>query len=193
MPMPRQPYLTGHYYHIYNRGAHRFPIFREPENYRFVQGKLRRYSQEFALTLISYCLMPNHYHFLVRQDGEHRAGLLPQRVFNSYSKAYNKRYDHCGTLFEGSYRVRHVRLLPDLLHMCRYIHGNPPKARLVRDAADWPFSNYLEWIGERDDILVDREFIASHFSSPQAYRRFLLAYLERPRTRFPRHQPGCAV
>jgi hypothetical protein len=109
MPIPRPAYLPGHYYHIYNRGAHRKSIFKEPANFLFVQRKIKQYSQQFKLTVIAYCLMPNHYHLLIRQDGEFRAGLLPQHVFNSYSKAYNKRYDHSGTLFEGNYRVKVIQ------------------------------------------------------------------------------------
>ena len=106
---PRRPtYVSGHYYHIYNRGAHRVSIFREEDNYHFVLCKVKKYLAELALSVIAYCLMPNHYHFLVRQDGENRAGLLPQRVFNSYSKAYNRRYEHSGTLFQGPYQVIHV-------------------------------------------------------------------------------------
>ncbi|MFQ5615084.1 MAG: transposase [Anaerolineales bacterium] len=100
----RPPYLPGHYYHIYNRGAHGVSIFREKDNYLFVLRKVKKYLREFSLTIIAYCLMLNHYHFLVRQDDKHKAGLLPQRVFNSYSKAYNKRYGHSGTLFEAHTR-----------------------------------------------------------------------------------------
>jgi putative transposase len=101
MPQPRPAYLPGQFYHFYNRGCRRLPIFREAENYLFVLRKIKKYTQEFDLKLIAYCLMPNHYHFLVQQAGKSAAGLLPQRVFNSYSKAFNKRYQHSGTLFEG--------------------------------------------------------------------------------------------
>jgi len=68
-----------------NRGRSRLSIFRELDNYLFVMDKLQRYQREFNLAVIASCLLPNHYHFLVRQDGEHRASLLPQRIFNSYS------------------------------------------------------------------------------------------------------------
>ena len=85
---PRRPeYLSHHYYHVYNRGAGKHPIFREGENYVFVLRRMKEYLRALELTAIAYCLMPNHYHFLIRQDGEHAAGLLPQRVFNSYTKA----------------------------------------------------------------------------------------------------------
>jgi REP element-mobilizing transposase RayT len=159
-------YQPGHIYHIYNRGASREIIFREEENYVFVLRKIKRYVQELALTLIAYCLMPNHYHLLVRQDGQERAGLLPQRVFNGYTKAYNKRYDHSGTLFQGPYRAIHLEDESHLLHLCRYIHANPVKDGLASAPEDWPYSNYLEWTGERPGTLVDRAFpIAGRLSS----------------------------
>jgi putative transposase len=125
--------------------------------------------------------MPNHYHFLIRQDGEESAGLLPQRVFNSYSKAYNKRYEHSGTLFEGNYKVTLVEDEAHLLHLCRYIHANPVKHGLVADVAEWPYSNYLEWMGERDGTLVDRAFVKEHFQTPKTYRAFVLDYLRERR------------
>ena len=138
---------------------------------------MKAYCREFGLAPIAHCLLPNHYHWLIRQDGEQRAGLLPQRVFNSYSKAYNKRYEHSGTLFEGNYRVKPVESDRYLLHLCRYIHANPVIHGLVDDPADWPFSNYLEWTGERDGTLIDREFARAHFPEPEEYCRFVAEYI----------------
>lgn len=178
MPQKRPEYLPGHYYHFYNRGAHKVSIFREPDNYLFVLQKMRKYVAEFKLTMIAYCLMPNHYHFLTRQDAKHAAGLLPQRVFNSYSKAYNKRYGHSGTLFEDNYKVKPIQTSSYLLHLCRYIHGNPVKDGLVDNPADWPYSNYLDWIGERNGALIDRDFIQSQFGNAQEYKKFLFQYLQ---------------
>lgn len=145
MPQKRPAYLPGQYYHFYNREAHRVSIFKELDNYLFVLRKIKKYTIEFRLTMIAYCLMPNHYHFLIRQDGEQTAGLLPQRVKSSH-----------------------------LLQLCRYIHGNPVKDGLVADPADWPYSNYLEWIGQRDGKLYDPEFVQMNFSSAKDYRVFVL-------------------
>jgi putative transposase len=177
MPSQRPAYLPGGTYHLYNRGAHKASIFREADNYLFVLRKVKHYCQALALTPVAYCLMPNHYHVLVRQDGEHRAGLLPQRVFNSYTKAFNKRYGRSGTLFEGNYKVLAVEEESHLLHLCRYIHANPVKGGLVADPADWPYSNYREWVGERDGRLVDRAFVRAHFDSPGRYRAFVAEFL----------------
>ena len=93
MPSARKNYVTwlpGHYYHIYNRGARQKTIFPDAETYVFALRRIKEYSQVLSITIIAYCLLPNHYHFLVRQEDETPAGLLLQRVFNSYTKAYNK-------------------------------------------------------------------------------------------------------
>ena len=177
--MPVRPvYTQGGYYHFYNRGAHRVSIFREPENYVFVLQKLKQYCRELTLTPIAYCLLPNHYHFLIRQDGEQASGLLPQRIFNSYSKAYNKRYEHSGTLFESQYKVITVHTESYILNVCRYIHANPVKHGIVNDLREWPYSNYLEWIGERTGTLVDRDFIRLYYPTPEAYRETIQVYLQ---------------
>jgi len=173
----RPPFVQGHIYHIYNRGAGGELIFREEENYFYVIDRIKRYSYAFELSIIAYCLMPNHYHFLIRQHGEDRAGLLPQRVFNSYSKAFNKKYGHSGTLFEGPYKVVHVTQESHLRHLCRYIHANPVKDGLVRKLEEWPYSNYLEWIGERHGTLVDRDFIEGYFHSSVEYKEFVQDFL----------------
>ena len=180
MPYARRDLLTwqpGMYYHIFNRGVHRMPIFREPENYLFVLRHMKQYSRDFQIAVIAYCLMPNHYHLLVRQDGDAPAGWLPQRVFNRYTKAYNKRYGHSGTLFEHRFQAKPVTDETYLLHLCRYIHANPVRDGLVPDPGQWPYSNYLEWVGERGGTLIDRAFVQTWVGHPSVYREMVLDYL----------------
>lgn len=181
MPYARKELLTwqkGMYYHIYNRGMGKSPIFREESNYLFVIGKMKDVCRANQLSMIAYCLEPNHYHFFIRQEGEHPAGNLPQYVFNSYTKAYNKKYEHSGTLFEGRFRAKVIQTSSHLLHLCRYIHGNPVKDGLVANPADWLYSNYLEWIGERKGTLVDHVFVKEQFGSAEEYKKFLFEYLK---------------
>ena len=181
MPHARKDLLIwqqGMYYHIYNRGVSKSTLFREPTNYLYVMEKLQKYSLENLVSVIAYCLMPNHYHLLLRQDGEQPAGKIPQAIFNSYSKAYNLKYSHSGTLFEGRFRAKPVQTTSHLLHLCRYIHGNPVKDGLVDDPADWRWSNYLEWIGKRKSSLVDYDFIETQFVNGREYKDFLFQYLK---------------
>ncbi|MFQ5675871.1 MAG: transposase [bacterium] len=166
-------FYKGNYYHIYNRGANRESIFRSEENYLFLLKRFGKAALEKSITVIAYCLMPNHYHFLLRQDGETIISDLMQETFNSYSKAFNKMYNRTGTLFEGPFKSIHIDKDNYLTHLCRYIHRNPLEAGLVTDLEKWSFSNYLEWIGERSGRLVDLAFIEFYFKTAEAYREFV--------------------
>jgi len=177
MPSRSIQFVSGEHYHIYNRGAGRQDIFREKDNYLFLLRRLKKYANELHIAIIAYCLMPNHYHFLLRQDGEQPVGLLLQRTFNSYTKAFNRRYGRTGTLFEGRFKAIHVDKDGYLLHLCRYIHANPVKAGVVSRLENWPYSNYLEWIGRRNGTLVDQSFARGHFPAGETYADFVLDYL----------------
>ena len=168
--MPRRlPFVRGDYYHIYNRGAGRQAIFYEERNYLYLLRLLKQVAGESEVTVVAYCLLPNHYHWLLRQDGETPAGKVPTRVFGSYSQAFNRAYGRTGTLFEGPYRALLVDTDVYFANLCSYIHLNPVHHGLV-DAPDaWPYSNYLEWIDKRRGELIDRELVREYFASPQAY------------------------
>lgn len=188
MPKARKDEITwqvGGYCHLYNRGARQLFIFREPENYLYLLRRAKHYLAETSVTLITYCLMPNHYHFLLRQDGAEPAGAFVQKLFNSYSKAYNKMYGHTGTLFERRYLAKPVTEQTHLRHLCRYIHANPVKDGFVTEPLDWPYSNYAEWVGQRSGSLVDQAFITEYFGTPERYLVFMREYLrsrQRPET-----------
>jgi len=138
--------------------------------------RMKKYSKKFHISIIAYCLMPNHYHFLLRQDGPFSISDFMQAVFNSYTKAFNKAYHRSGTLFEGRFKAVHVDRDSYLLHLCRYIHRNPLDSGLVTQLEDWPYSNYLEWIGMRDGTLFDPEFVKVQFGSCQEYVLFVEDY-----------------
>jgi hypothetical protein len=70
-----------------------------------------------------------------------------------------------------------VGVRPHLLHLCRSIHGNPVKDGLVADPADWPYSNYQEWTGQRNGSLYDPAFVRANFPSSEDYRAFVFADL----------------
>jgi len=130
------------------------------------------------VTVIAYCLLPNHYHWLLRQDGEIRVGKVPTRVFGSYTQAFNRAYERTGTLFEGPYKAIAVDTDAYLVNLCCYIHLNPVRHGLVDRPDEWPYSNYLEWIEKRPGKLVDRELVRDYFAAPQDYEEFVATFQE---------------
>jgi putative transposase len=177
MPRRKVHFVRGVYYHIYNRGANRANIFCSDENYRYFLRLIKRDQQALQVTIVAYCLMPNHYHWLVRQDGDTAAGLLAQRVCKAYSNAFNNANHRTGALFEGSYKALIVADDEYLHQVCRYIHANPVQHGFVPNPASWLYSNYLEWIGERCGTLVDRQLVQEHFPTRDAYRAYVTSYI----------------
>ena len=169
---------AGRYYHVYNRGCNRQRIFANDGNYVFLLQRIKSFLPDYALSVIAYCLMPNHYHFLLRQEAEGQLSRFIQRLFNSYTQAFNKQQGRSGTLFEG--RARSVLVDTDeyILHLCRYIHLNPVVAGLVNHPGEWPYSNYLEWVGKRGGTLVDRAFVREYFPTGASYEAFVMGEVD---------------
>lgn len=175
-------FLPDNYYHIYNRGAHKANIFRNEADYLFLLMYVKRELERCAITMIAYCLMYNHYHFLLRQNGGVEISKFMQAVFNIYTKAFNGKYELSGTLFEGPYKAILVERNEYLLHLCRYIHRNPLEAGLVAKPEQWQFSNYAEFVGKRNGTLMDHEFVKTNFGSPEAYKDFVMNYVPPEKT-----------
>lgn len=173
MPYRTDEFTKGQYYHVYNRGAGKSKIFFNQENYKYLIQLIEKNYQKYGMGIITYCLMPNHYHFLIQQLTDVPISKFINVLFNGYVQALNRQQNRTGTLFEG--RFKHV-LIDEwkyLIHLCRYIHLNPVKARLVSKPEEWEFSNYKEWIGMRDGILKDADFIKEHFENSNTYIQFV--------------------
>jgi putative transposase len=184
MPRRKVEFVRGGIYHIYNRGAGRHSIFYDDENYLYLLRILKELLPDLELTLLAYCLMPNHYHWLVRQDGDQAAGKLAQYAFNRYVNSFNKRYNRTGTLFEDRFEAIPVDDDAYVRQLCLYIHANPVRHGMAISPGLWAYSNYLEWTGQRNGTLVDRNFVESWFGSGTAYanevRSYLLGQIEIP-------------
>ena len=135
--------------------------------------------------ITAYCLMPTHYHLLLRiqnsefsENSEFSISRAMMCLSVSYTKAINKRFERVGSLFQGQFQAKQVQNYRHLLNLCVYIHANPVKDGLVADPADWVYSNYLEWLGQRNGILVDCEFVQENFGSPTEYRELVTHFLK---------------
>ncbi|MEM7125623.1 MAG: transposase [Chloroflexota bacterium] len=170
MPKRDIEYRLGRFYHIYNRGAGKQSIFYEDRDYLDLIALMKKIAGACQISVIAYCLLPNHYHWLVRQNSDIEAGVMPKRVFGSYVQTFNHRYTRTGTLFEGRVKIVPIDDEEYIRHLCRYIHTNPVKHAIALSPDLWPYSNYLDWIGQREGKLIDRAFIAQWFPSLAEYQ-----------------------
>ncbi len=166
-------HISGQYYHIYNRGVEKRDIFTFDENYRFLLHRIIEFLPNYPVTFIAYCLMPNHYHFLVRAEEDGGISPFLQRLFNSYTQAFNQQEKRSGTLFEGRAKSALIDENSYLFHIARYIHLNPVRAGLTKRPEDWIYSNYLEFIGLREGTLYEAAFVNEQFGTPQEHHKFV--------------------
>lgn len=171
-------HLSKHYYHVFNRGCDRRNIFANDGNYRFLLLRFSQFLVKYPIKVIAYCFMPNHYHLLLCPEEDEVISGFIQRLFNSYAQAFNRQQRRKGTLFEGRAKSVLVDTNEYILQLCRYIHLNPVKARLVTHPGGWPYSNYLEWIEGRSGMLWDRSFSRTWFPNPGDYESFVMSEID---------------
>ena len=172
MPRRTTELHLGEFYHVYNRGANRSPIFFTRENYLFFLQRLREKVACDTATIVCWCLLLNHYHLLVHIESDQFSSAM-QAFGTSYSKAINKQQDRTGTLFEGRFQAKHVDEENYLRYLSRYIHLNPSAAKLAASPASWEFSSYPDYIGERSGTLATKDIILQEFQSVLRYREFV--------------------
>jgi len=155
MVEPASPYV-----HYYNRGVNKELIFFTPENYVYLIGKMTEYIKNYQVDLIAYCMMPNHYHILLKHENPIEGSSFIQRLFNSYTQSINKRYSRVGTLFQGNVKKRFIEDDDYLAETIKYIHLNPIKAGLCQRPEKWVYSDYQEWAGLKEttrNIVIERD------------------------------------
>ncbi len=155
-----EPLVHGNFYHIYNRGINSCDIFKETENYQYFLKLYDEYISPIADTF-AWVLMPNHFHFLVRVREvselanltglENQSGFKPpyqyfSNFFNAYSKAFNKRFDRHGSLFERKFKRKRIDNLEYLRNVVLYIHDNPIHHFFCDNKLEYPWSSYLTCI-----------------------------------------------
>ncbi len=133
------------YYHVYNRGAHKAPIFLEPQDYQrflrllYISNSTRSFmTRDFAdssiftadrgkniVSIAAYCLMPNHFHIVLEENDGCGMTKFMRKLCTGYSMYYNKKYKHSGTIFQGKYKSKSV--IDDVYFqvLMNYVHLNP--------------------------------------------------------------------
>jgi putative transposase len=126
-----------------------------------------------SFSLLSYCLMPNHFHLEIKQNADIPVSKLISQLCTSYSKYFNKKYSKIGGVFQDAFKAVLIDKDPYLLWLSAYIHNNPKTAGLVMDLADYPWSSYQDYVGLRNGTLCNKELILSYYSGIESYKQFI--------------------
>jgi REP element-mobilizing transposase RayT len=177
----------GEYYHIYNRGNNGELIFLDERNPAYFLSLYAKYVAPVAATY-AYCLVPYHFHLLVRiRDDERTApscerarqekhgnpspSLAFSKLFSAYAKAINREYGRTGSLFEKPFRRKLIDSDAYFVSLVAYIHRNPQKHGLVADFRPWPLSSYRA-ILSTGQTQIEREAVLDWFGGREQFVRF---------------------
>lgn len=127
--------------------------------------------------ILSYCLMPNHFHFLLKERIVGGVTKFTQRLADGYTKYFNIRHEREGRLFTASYKSVRIQGDEQLIQVSRYIHLNPTTSSHMRvpisQLKNFPWSSLSRYLENNADLLCQPEEIAEFFSSPKAYWKFV--------------------
>lgn len=113
--------------------------------------------------LLAYCLMPNHFHLLVRQVTKDGMTKLLRRLSTAYTMYFNKRYNRVGHLFQGKYKASLIPEDVSLVHVSRYIHLNPTEITSA-ELSTYPYSSYSYYLGLKKEDWIKADFILDYFN-----------------------------
>jgi len=182
----------GEFFHVYNRGNAKDIVFVDDLDYRFFLLKIRqnlipgeRVSRHFrplpdnSFDLVAYCLMPNHFHILIKQNREIPTSKLLGKVCTSYAMYFNRKYERVGHIFQDQFKQSHIDSNRYLTWLSAYIHNNPVKAKLVDRPKRWEYSSYSDFVEQRDTgSFVKPDIILNQFSNSSEYKNFVLEALD---------------
>ncbi|MFH1029687.1 MAG: transposase [bacterium] len=195
-------------YHIFNRGVNKEKIFMEENDYIFYLKKIKQYKEKYGVEFISYALLPNHFHYIIRQTTDdiplagargdshikgdcHRKqscdkspiSKFMHALHTSYAFYFNKKYKKVGHLFQDRYKQRIVEEEKYLIWLSSYVNGNAKIHKIADNLKDWKFSSYLDYAGLRNGILCNKELVTSYFESPEKYAEAIEEAVELSRER----------
>jgi putative transposase len=206
MPIRKIQFVNEHYYHIFNRGVNKQPIFFNRKDYLRMLNTIEYYQHagdflKFSnyinlpsetrkdmfkqiqnldkhVDIVSYILMPNHFHLLVKQNMEMGISRFLSNLQNSYTRYYNLKHDRTGHLFQGQFKSALIESDEQLLHVSRYIHLNPYSSALVKNIEnliDYEYSSFLEYQSNSTHSLCNKSLLINNnfFKNAGSYLDFV--------------------
>ncbi len=189
-------FAPGCYYHVYNRGVGKMKIFKDSQDFGVFLSRLKEnlFPNKKALrknissktchslyirktlpagsfSLVAYCLMPNHFHILIKQNTDIPVSKLILKVCGSYSKYFNLKYHRVGSLFQDQFKSVPVDSNEYLLWLSTYIHLNPRIANLVTNDIDWKWGSYAEYLNIRLEKICKLDIILEQLKDLDSYKK----------------------
>lgn len=205
MPTNRKVvFANDEIYHVFNRGVEKRPTFTDKREldrsiitldfYRFAnlplklsrflnlpeveRSKLKQTLDSFEklVEVICYCLMPNHFHFLLKQRTDVGISTFTANFTNSYTKYFNTKHERIGPLFQGLFKAVHIESDEQLIHVSRYIHLNPVSSYLIEpeELENYKWSSFPEYMGLSNKNISNPKLVSDLFPSKEKYKQFVL-------------------
>lgn len=209
MALRKTPFSIGEYYHLYSRGVEKRVVFQDKQDYQhfmFIMYvfntkksiKLRDISENFdrGVTIVdigAYCLMPNHFHILVREKIKGGSSTYMRKILTAYSMYFNKKYKRTGILYESVFKSSYINKDNYLKYIYSYIHLNPAKlinkhwredkkrniSELLKYVFSYPYSSLHEYTDNKFNIIDPDEF-PKYFTKPSDHKKELFNWLSLP-------------
>lgn len=184
------------YYHVYNRGVAKQPIFLDDQDYKTFLSYLKLYltlpnlqgptlkvppsrilkNYFEKIKLLAYCLMLNHFHLFLFQKDMSGITNFMRSLITKYSIYFNKKYKRVGPVFQGNYKAVLVKTENQFIYLSKYIHRNPLSLPTRLDLEGYKYSSYQNYLGKFTQVWVDKEEILSYFSKTKqsaSYQEFV--------------------
>ena len=171
MPRTARASVGGVWYHVLNRGNRREAVFHESGDYdAFVEAIIDARTR-LPLDILGYCLMPNHFHLVIRPQSDGDLGRWVQWLLMAHARRYHRHYRTSGHVWQGRFKAFPIQDDDHLRTVVRYVERNALRAELVARAEDWKWSSLPRWVC-RDPILWR--------GKPEVRDRFWLARVNKP-------------
>jgi len=163
-------------YYRFKKPLFRFSHFLRLEKKMQIQALSNLKTTNKNVDIICYCLMPNHFHLLLRQIDDAGISKFMANFTNSYTKYFNMKNDRVGPLFQGLFKAVLIEDDEQLMHVSRYIHLNPASSFLVEpdflESYEW--SSYPDYLGLKNPEIIEKETVLNLFSNEEQYKQFVL-------------------
>ena len=154
MPRISRKNIIGKCFHLMSQGINKEKIFLDNKWKEKYKELLKKYSLEYKINIISYCIMNNHVHLLVYVDDVNNLSKFMHRINTIYASYYNRENNRVGYVFRNRYQVQTIKDEMHLKTCIVYIHNNPVKAGIVRKCNEYNYSSFYEYIEKAEVISI---------------------------------------